>query len=55
MQGMDIENTTRSIIKNTAWGNVSALAKAVMKDRQLNDLIMVEVINAIKREIRTYS
>ena len=51
-----MENTTRSIIKNTAWGNLSALAKAVMKDSQeLNDLIMVEVINAIKREIRTYS
>ena len=49
------KNTTRSIIKNAAWGNVSALAKAVMKDRELNDLIMVEVINAIKREIRTYS
>ena len=31
---MEMENTTRSIIKNTAWGNVSALAKAVMKDSQ---------------------
>ena len=49
------KNTTRSIVKNAAWGSVSALAKAVMKDRELNDLIMVEVMSAIKREIRTYS
>lgn len=49
------KNTTKSIVKNAACGNVSALAKATMKDRELNDLIMIEVIYAIKREIRRYS
>lgn len=46
---------TRSIVVNAAVGNNAALAKAVLKDTKLKELLLVEVINEIKREIRLYS
>lgn len=45
----------RSIVTNAACGNNSALAKAVLKDTNLKELILVGIINEIKREIRLYS
>ena len=49
------KSTTRSVVKNAACGNNSALAKAVLKDQELKDLILMEMINEIKKEIRLYS
>ena len=42
-------------MKNAACGNNSALAKAVLKDQELKDLILMEMINEIQKEIRLYS
>lgn len=42
-------------MKNAACGNNSALVKAVLKDQELKDLILMEMINEIKKEIRLYS
>lgn len=49
------KSTTRSVVKNAACGNNSALAKAVLKDQELKDLILMEITNEIKKEIRLYS
>ena len=45
----------RSIIRNAASGNNNALVKAVYKDRNLKELVLVEAINDIKKEIRQYA
>ena len=45
----------RSIVVNAACGNNNALAKAILKDTNLKELILVGIINYIKREIRMYS
>ena len=51
-----IEKTCyRSIIRNAACGNNSALAKAVYKDCTLKEFVIVELINEIKKEIRQYA
>lgn len=39
-------------MKNAACGNNSASAKAVLKDQELKDLILMEMINEIKKKIR---
>ena len=49
------KSTTRSVVKNAACGNNSALAKAVLKDQELKELILMEITNEIKKEIRLYS
>lgn len=49
------KSTTGSVVKNAACGNNSALAKAVLKDQELKDLILMEITNEIKKEIRLYS
>lgn len=38
-----------SVVKNAACGNNSALAKAVLKDQELKDLILMEITNEIKK------
>ena len=45
----------RSIVVNAACGNNSALAKAVLKDTNLKEQILMGIINEIKREIRVYA
>ena len=47
--------SSRSIIRNAASGNNNALAKAVYKDRNLKELVLVEAINDMKKEIRQYA
>lgn len=56
MSKFDVEHgSTRSIVKNAACGNNSALAKAVLTDANLKELILVGIINEIKKEIRLYA
>ena len=45
----------RSIIRNAACGNNSALVKAVYKDCTLKEFVLVELINEIKKEVRQYA
>ena len=45
----------RSIIRNAASGNNNALVKAVYKDSNLKELVLVEAINDMKKEIRQYA
>ena len=45
----------RSIIRNAACGNHSALVKAVYKDCTLKEFVLVELINEIKKEVRQYA
>ena len=51
-----IEKTChRSVIRNAACGNNSALVKALYKDCTLKEFVLVELINEIKKEIRQYA
>ena len=45
----------RSIIRIAASGNNNALGKAVYKDSTLKELVLVEAINDMKKEIRQYA
>ena len=45
----------QNIIRNVASGSNNALAKAVHKGRNLKELVLIEAINDMKKDIRQYA
>ena len=45
----------RAIVKNIAFNNAKAVAKAVWKDTSLRDHVFLEALGSIKREVKNYA